>query len=312
MSRVADSDETASGRTAVLESVTRAVGVFEGGGVRGIALAGAAAAALDEGIEFESVAGTSAGALVASLVIAGYEPEELSRAVCSVPWPDLLDTSTVARIPVLGKHLAIFLRKGFNRGRRLEDVWAELLERKGIRTFADLPPDALEVVVTDLSHHSGVVLPRDLELYGIDPQSFSVARALRMSAAVPFLFEPVALHTPHETVYMADGAMSSNFPVRITDRRRPVLGFVLRRESADHPHFPIRGPVSLARAVMVSGIRARYTLPRPLLAQITPIEVPVQEDLDFDLSPQDAARVFERGRRAAADQLRKTWEVSPT
>lgn len=288
------------------------IGVFEGGGVRGIALAGAAAAAMEHGIQFEAVAGTSAGALVASLVIAGYEPDELSKAVCSVSWPGLLDAFPMTRIPVIGKHLAMVFRKGLHRGQRLEEVWGELLARKGIETFSDLPPGSLEVVVTDLSHHSGVVLPRDLELYGIDPDGFPVARALRMSAAVPFLFEPVALKTPHETVYMADGAMSSNFPVRITDRRRPVLGFLLRRESSEHPHVPIRGPVSLARSVMVSGIRARYTLPRPLLAQITPIEVPVHEDLDFDLAPEEASKVFARGHQAAAAQLAEIkWEVTP-
>jgi len=131
-----------------------------------------------------------------------------------------------------------------------------------------------------------------------------------MSAAVPFLFEPVPLHTPHEVVYMVDGAMSSNFPVRVIDRRRPVVGFLLRRESAEHPHTPIRGPVSLARAVMISGIRARYTLPRPLLSQVMTVEVPVQEDLDFDLTPGEAAGVFERGRQAAAAQL-SSMQLSP-
>lgn len=45
--------------------------VFEGGGVRGAALAGAAAAALDHGYRFEHVVGTSAGAMVASLISAG-------------------------------------------------------------------------------------------------------------------------------------------------------------------------------------------------------------------------------------------------
>lgn len=292
--------------------MTTVIGVFEGGGVRGIALAGAAAAALDEGLRFESVVGTSAGALVASLVAAGYEPAELADAVCSVPWPSLLDASPTARVPLIGKHLAMVLRKGLHRGERLEEVWGDLLARKGVRTFSDLPPGSLRIVVTDLSHHTGLVVPRDLELYGIDPDTFRVARALRMSAAVPFLYEPVALHTPHEVVYMGDGAMSSNFPVRIIDRRRPVVGFLLKREAAGHSHTPIRGPVSLARAVVISGIRARYTLPRPLLAQITPVEVPVQDDLDFDLTPAEAAAVFERGRRVAARQLSSSaWDLSP-
>jgi len=140
------------------------IGVFEGGGVRGIALAGAAAAALDSGLQFESVVGTSAGAMVASLVAAGYEAAELAEAVCSVPWPSLLDGSSVARLPVVGKHVAMLLGKGLHRGQRLEDVWAELLARKGVSTFADLERGALKVIVTDLSYQSGVVLPRDLEL----------------------------------------------------------------------------------------------------------------------------------------------------
>ncbi len=38
--------------------------IFEGGGIRGIALAGVAAAAMDAGYEFRRTAGTSAGAMV--------------------------------------------------------------------------------------------------------------------------------------------------------------------------------------------------------------------------------------------------------
>ena len=50
---------------------TRSVyGVFAGGGIKGIALAGAAAAAMDHGFRFERIVGTSSGALVASLIIA--------------------------------------------------------------------------------------------------------------------------------------------------------------------------------------------------------------------------------------------------
>lgn len=45
-------------------------GVFEGGGVRGTALVGAVAAAEKKGIGFRAVAGTSAGAIVASLIAA--------------------------------------------------------------------------------------------------------------------------------------------------------------------------------------------------------------------------------------------------
>ena len=47
-------------------------GVFEGGGVRGIAHVGAACVLEAAGYRFEALAGSSAGAIVAALLAAGY------------------------------------------------------------------------------------------------------------------------------------------------------------------------------------------------------------------------------------------------
>ncbi|MFQ5948909.1 MAG: patatin-like phospholipase family protein, partial [Acidimicrobiia bacterium] len=238
-------------------------GVFEGGGIRGIALAGAAAGAMDQGYRFARVAGTSAGALVASLIAAGYEADELSEAVCQVDWPGLLDSVPGRRIPLVGNHLALVLWKGMYHGDRLEEAWRELLARKGVRTFGDLEPGSLRVVVTDVTHQKGVVFPEGLEAYGIEGRRFPVARAVHMSSAVPFVFRPVPLYDllNGERVFFADGALASNFPVRLVGGERPVLGFRLTDADSDHPHEKIRGPASLARAVVGSGIRAREGLP---------------------------------------------------
>ena len=65
---------------AISPTSTRVAGVFEGGGIKGIALAGAAAAAMDSGYVFEATVGTSAGALVGSLLAAGYQSEEIRNA----------------------------------------------------------------------------------------------------------------------------------------------------------------------------------------------------------------------------------------
>ena len=51
--------------------------VFMGGGVRGIALAGAVKGFNAAGYEFRRVAGTSAGAIIAALIAAGYKGDEL-------------------------------------------------------------------------------------------------------------------------------------------------------------------------------------------------------------------------------------------
>jgi NTE family protein len=283
----------------------RITGVFEGGGVRGVALAGAAAAALDHGLEFERAVGTSAGALVGSLVAAGYTADELSKTVCSVDWSSLLDPVFGANIPVIGKHLALALRRGLYKGDELERVWEELLLRKGVRVFGDFPDEALSVIVTDLNHARGVTMPEDLPRFGIDPDSFPVARAIRMSASVPFLFTPVPLvdRISGETVLMADGAMTANFPISAAGGNAPIYGFRLITTHTEHPHEHIAGPASLARAVVVAGIRARYDLPRLRMSGANIVEVPVSADLDFDMGGSQARAAFDRAREVAATQI---------
>ncbi len=52
-------------------------GIFEGGGAKGLAHVGALSALEERGVKFKGVAGTSAGAIVAALVGAGYSSEEM-------------------------------------------------------------------------------------------------------------------------------------------------------------------------------------------------------------------------------------------
>ena len=54
-----------------------AYGIFEGGGAKGLAHVGALSSAESRGIKFRGVAGASAGAIVASLISAGYRSEDL-------------------------------------------------------------------------------------------------------------------------------------------------------------------------------------------------------------------------------------------
>ena len=55
---------------------------------------------------FERVAGTSAGALAASLIAVDYTGDELRRQVAKIDWPSLLDGVPGLRIPLVGKHIA--------------------------------------------------------------------------------------------------------------------------------------------------------------------------------------------------------------
>ncbi len=144
-------------------------------------------------------------------------------------------------------------------------------------------------------------------MFGHDPRTFPIARALRMSAAVPFMFQPVRLgdHVTGEVLLISDGAMASNFPVRAVSTNHPVLGFRLVDDGSAHRHLRVRGPASLARAVVISGIRARCGLPQPPEGAALSLDIPVREDLDFNLEPDQASALFESGRSAAAAQLER-------
>ena len=299
-----------------MEPQRRIHGVFAGGGIKGIALAGAAAAAMEHGYRFDQVVGTSSGALVGALIVAGYEPDELREAVLEIPWPSLADPTPGATLPLIGKHVALTLNKGLNRGVALERTWRSLLRAKGVRTFGDLEPGALRVVTTDVTHQRGVVLPDDLERYGVLPERFPVARAVRMSSAVPFFFRPVRLHDlrRQDTALFVDGAIAANFPLRVAawEDARPVFGFRFTAAADERDHREIRGPASLAAAVITAAVRAAGTLDSPLLRQASIIEIDIERDpLDFDITPAVARDLFAVGHATARAHLTRREEGLP-
>ena len=84
--------------------------VFEGGGVRGIGLVGAISVAEAAGYQFENVAGTSAGAIVATLLACGYNAAELKQTIGEIDFRSLTDLNGIGRIPIAGvlsEHLLV-------------------------------------------------------------------------------------------------------------------------------------------------------------------------------------------------------------
>lgn len=277
-------------------------GVFEGGGVKGIAAAGAAAAALDAGYRFNTLAGTSAGAMVAAFVAAGYNSTELRHEVTTADWPSMMDATVEAWRPV-GQQAGLFMHHGLHHGDVLHDTVDALLRRKGVRVFGDLPEGYLKMVATDITHGRGVLMPAGLAYYGYDPARFPVALAVRISASVPFFFKPVTLQhlTRKQDVLFADGALASRFPLEVVKSQPeiPTVGF--RFVEGPHEHNEIVGPLSLATAVIQAGMSARETLPRPVVAFDYIVDVPANIiPLQFDLTPDQAADLYDKGYKASA------------
>ncbi|PIC77285.1 hypothetical protein CSV74_06465 [Sporosarcina sp. P19] len=290
-------------------------GVFSGGGLKGFALVGAVQELEKQGYQFENVAGTSAGAIVASFLAAGYTADEIEVMLAEEDFQALLDPrKTLLPFPFM-KWVSLYWRMGLYQGKALEDWFFEKLARKGCYAFGDLPKGSLKLVASDLTNGKMMVLPDDLQKYGYDADRFSIAKALRMSCGIPYFFEPVRLDAPKGTI-VVDGGVLSNFPMWIFDedtssRKLPVIGIKLSRNQDEVPGRTIRNAMQLFEALfstMKNAHDEKYISKRHV-QNIIFIPVENYSATQFDLSEEQMDDLLSIGRSRTQEFL-LTW--SPT
>ncbi len=310
--------------------------VCEGGGVKGIGLVGAVTVLAEAGYTFPRVAGSSAGAiagcLVAALQQAGEPLTRLEDLVRSVDYRRFRDVDLLGRLPLVGRALAVLAHDGLYEGRYLEQFLRGALDDLGISTFGDLriPSDdesaeglpdqhayRLVVTVSDLSRQRLIRLPWDLPQYDVEPDHYSVARAVRASAAIPFFFRPVRQPTPAGDATWVDGGLLSNFPIELFDRsdslepRWPTFGVRLTTRPPSPPATRrVEGPLGIGLAALdtlltdqgSSYLEAPCTVQRTVFIPTSGVSV-----VEFDLDRAAQERLYQAGREAAAQFLR-TWD----
>jgi len=207
----------------------KADAVFEGGGARGIAFVGAIQAMEEEKVEWQRIAGTSAGAVIAALLASGYKSYEIRQHLSELDFSKLRGRTIMNRIPVFGSLLELMFNLGIYKNDYLETWLDLLLSEKGIKTFADLPDGKLKIIASDVSNGQMLILPDDLDRYGMSPSDLNVSTAVMMSASIPFFFRPVIWKSKDRNKsYILDGGLLSNFPIWIFDTdnpRFPTFGF---------------------------------------------------------------------------------------
>ncbi|MEF3301954.1 patatin-like phospholipase family protein [Paenibacillus sp. GYB003] len=301
-------------------------GVFEGGGVKAIALVGAIKAAEEQGIRFKQVAGTSSGAIVASLLAAGYTADELKQIIMETPFTDFLAKSWLHQVPIVGPAVRLFVKKGLYSGQKLERWIEEKLAAKGVRTFADLPRGKLRIIASDISQGKLLVLPDDIAQYGIDPDQFTVAKAVRMSTSIPYFFDPVILRKAAKVrrkgekfsdqfIYIVDGGLLSNFPLWIYDEENskipekdqiPTLGFQMVGKQSAEPRA-IVGPLSMFHALFATMMGAHDERYIEEQNRFRTIKVPTLgvRVTDFDIKPEKSMELYKAGYDAAKAYFKK-------
>jgi NTE family protein len=192
---------------------------LEGGGVKGIGLVGAVLALSEAGYRFRGVAGTSAGAIAASLIAAisksGQEMSALKTCMDSMEFSKFMPEGKIhefldhhggkpgellADAAILTRHMGLYP------GDYLAEWLTPQLQSFGVHSFGDLKlsseedpgmslPDGhdyrLVVHTSDITRGELVRLPWDYPIYGVGPDDQEVVKAARASMSIPFFFVPV-------------------------------------------------------------------------------------------------------------------------
>lgn len=286
-------------------------GVFSGGGIKGFAYVGALKVLEERGFQFGRVAGTSAGAILAAFIAAGFNAQELEEIFDDLNLNVLLDPPKICiGMPFL-KWVNLYVRFGMYRGKSLEKWFYDKLATKGIFTFGDLPEGSLKLIASDLTTGRILVLPDDLKNYGINAHTFSIAHALRMSCGLPFFFEPVYLKNGVNENVIVDGGVLSNFPLWIFDNGhqiRPILGLKLSSANEEMAPREIDNGIQLFEALFATMQNAhdnRY-IARKHEKNIIFIPVEKFSTTQFDIDEETKHKLMCIGKDRTI-QFLKTW-----
>jgi probable HAF family extracellular repeat protein len=265
--------------------------IMKGGGVKGLAFAGAIQE-LERHYQFDTFVGTSAGAIGAALLAAGISAADLERNLRDKSFRDFLDGS-YWKAPFgfwwsRGIHPADTLINW------LRDLLFERLDRHNEVLMHDLPRRA---VVYASTQRRGEVT---FDSWG-NHDDITVYNAVRCSMSIPYLFQPQWMD--NRRVY--DGGLLANFPVQIflnQERERtngaPDPFFVALYLGAERPP-PIKPTSVLADLLAIWIERNDPDLLQKYRDQTVLINTDPIGTIDFDLDDVEKDFLVLQGRVGA-------------
>ena len=303
-------------------------GVFSGGGIKGLAFAGAVAAAEEVGYShWHELAGTSAGAITAMALAVGYDAKGIKDALDAFDFQRIADYGFPLRL--IGAARNLIFHESVVEGDELTDFIRGLLDESHIKgvhadmTFGELhslePERTLAVVGADIAHSRTVEFPLDVSLYedrqgtALGPDAFPVYKAVRCSASFPYFFPPIGDLVDASTKkhgVIVDGGVSSPFPLFIFDKpepRHPTWGFHLHggvnASETEASYREIAGldwPVEMLEGILATAMNAldKFEL-RRFGSRVIPIPTGRVATLNFNLSKEEKAYLYDSGYKAA-------------
>lgn len=204
--------------------------VFEGGGIRGVAFTGAVSVLEQYGLikEIENVGGTSAGSIIGLLISLGYTSAEIKEILISMKVEKFND----GKGGLVGKYTRAKRNFAIYKGDAFEQWLGKIVAKKTGNehsTFAQLHSlrilnpayKEFSCVGTNLTKQKSVIFS-----YSNTPD-FELKKAVRISCAIPFFYEPVLLDSLGNVVnevkkgasydVMVDGGVMANYPLELYD-----------------------------------------------------------------------------------------------
>jgi NTE family protein len=191
--------------------------VFEGGGVKGVAYVGALRELDKRDIleNIERIGGTSAGAINAVLLAAGYTPSETTKILFGLDFRNFLDD----RWGVIRDTKSLVEEFGWYRGNFFRNWIGNLIHDKvgnANATFNDFRNAGLKdlyLVGTNISTGFSEVMSAE------HTPRMPVADAARISMSIPLFFR--AIRNVRSDAYV-DGGVLKNFPIKLFDREKYI------------------------------------------------------------------------------------------
>jgi len=187
---------------------------LSGGGIRGIAHAGALKALEDNKIPIDVIGGTSSGALISSLYALGYSPYYIYVLFKRYA----KDIAKMNSAPILSGIGNMMMNKkvkltGLKTGRSIEKAYNGLAKKKGIEKIGDIKNIPIVIPTVDIVNAKEYIftnkVPEGEEENDKYITNISLGKAVRASSSFPAVFCPCK-YQQHQFL---DGGMLDNIPV---------------------------------------------------------------------------------------------------
>ena len=186
---------------------------LSGGGIRGIAHAGALKALEDNNIKIDVIGGTSSGALIGSLYALGYTPYYIYILFKRYA-KEITGINSMPIINGIGNYMMSkkVVITGLKTGRSLERTFNNLASRKGIKEIGEIKTMPIVIPAVDIKEAKEYIFTNSVpnvknkEKYITD---IRVGKAVRASSSFPAVFCPCEF----ETHQFMDGGVLDNVPV---------------------------------------------------------------------------------------------------